>query len=89
MRRALDGDFRGSSGRDKLRLASRIYVVLADFEGRSFNPPKVLKSFAEAKALCKRGSALGNSVFVGFAAQWEAKIAVKEAGLRWPVSEEQ
>ena len=34
LRRALDGAYRGSSGRDQLSLASRYYIVLADFEGR-------------------------------------------------------
>lgn len=53
--RALAGDYRQSSGRDRLRLASKVYVVLATFSGERCRPPKVLFSFAEVKQLCKSG----------------------------------
>ena len=42
LRRACEGSYRGSSGRDQLRLSSRFYIVLADFEGRRFVGPCVL-----------------------------------------------
>ena len=77
--RALAGDYRGGSGRDRLRLASRVYVVLATFSGERCIPPKVLFNFAEVKKLCKSGPHCGRSVFLGFASQWAA-------GFVWPLS---
>ncbi len=82
--RALEGHHRGSSGRSRLDLASRLYVIFADFEGVRFSPPRVVKTFAEASALCKRGASCGAAIFVGFPSQWEARIAVERTGLVWP-----
>ena len=82
--RSLDGQHRGSSGRSRLNLASRLYVIFADFEGVRFAPPRVVRTFAEASALCKRGASCGAAIFVGFPSQWEARIAVERTGLVWP-----
>ena len=82
--RCLRGDIRGSSGRDRLRLQNRLYIVAADFNGQRYNPPLILERFAEVKALCKRESDCGQSVFIGLATKWEAKIVVQEAGLELP-----
>lgn len=81
--RALEGHHRGSSGRSRLNLASRLYVIFADFAGVRFTPPRVVKTFAEAAAICKRGSSCGGAIFVGFASQWEARVAVERTGLVW------
>ena len=78
LRRAYSGVYRGTSGRDRLKLGSRV------FSGRKFDQPKVFERFSEVKDLCKRGPDAGSSVFLGFATQWEAKLAVKEAGFEWP-----
>lgn len=86
IRRAWEGDRRGSSGRDRLRLSSRVYVVLIDYSGNRFDP-KVFHSFAPVKQLCKRGQDCGDSLFVGFPSAWEAKAAVREAGFDWPAWE--
>ncbi len=83
LRRALAGDFRGSSGRDRLRVSSQIYVVAADYLGQAYNPPRVYSSFGEVRSLCKRGSSCGKAVFIGFASSWEAKEGVQAAGLVW------
>ena len=85
LKRALEGDFRGGSGRDKLRLGSRVYVVAADYSGQRFDPPKVFFDFGSVKAVCKSGNQCGRAVFLGFASQWEAKEAVLTAGLTRPV----
>ena len=82
--RSLDGQHRGSSGWSRLNLASRLYVIFADFEGVRFAPPRVVRTFAEAAALCKRGASCGAAIFVGFPSQWEARIAVERTGLVWP-----
>ena len=86
LRRALAGEFRGTSGRDRLNLQNRCYVVAADYLGTPINPPRFETQFAVVRDLCRRGQDPGRSVFVGFATKWEARIAVEEAGLIVPVS---
>lgn len=51
IKRCLRGGSRGSSGRDRLKL--RIYVVIADFNGRRLPEPVVETSFARVRELCK------------------------------------
>lgn len=76
LRRAVTGQPRGSSGRDRLKLQNRCYLVVADFEGKALAEPKFLTSFQEVKAICKRGSEAGDSVFVGLPTKWEARAAL-------------
>ena len=85
IRRALSGDFRGSSGRDRLRLQNRLYLVFSDFEGVPLSPPLLVDRFSEVKRLCKRGSDCGRAVFVGVASKWEAEIIFREAGFATPL----
>ncbi len=84
LKRAVEGDFRGGSGRDRLRLSSRVYLVVADYSGQRFEPPKVFFDFGSVRSICKSGNQCGRSVFLGFASQWEAKEAVREAGFARP-----
>jgi hypothetical protein len=83
-RRCLEGDTRGSSGRRRLNLQNRLYVVLADYNGHKFSLPKVLHEFSSVAIFCKRGPSCGDHIFVGFATIWEVKLAVESAGLAWP-----
>ena len=83
LRAQLDGRLSGSSGRDKISLPNRIYLVCRDIEGKTYNPPLVLERFYEVRNLCKRGSSFGNSIFVGLPSKWEARLAVEAASLRW------
>eukprot|EP00435_Cladocopium_sp_Y103_P037073 s2573_g9.t1 len=81
LRRAVSGQPRGSSGRDRLRLQNRCYLVIADFSGQQLAVPKFLTSFAEVRQLCKRGADVGGSVFVGLPTKWEARaLLVREPG---------
>eukprot|EP00435_Cladocopium_sp_Y103_P028396 s1777_g7.t1 len=82
--RALSGDHRSSSGRDLIPLSSRIWVVVQDIEGNRFNPVRVLRSWTKTKALVKRGSDAGDSIFVGLPSEREARRAVHSAHLLWP-----
>lgn len=77
LRRAVEGEHRGSSGRDRLKLQNRIYVVVAGFDGIPLAEPRVESSFAVVRGICKRGPDCGSSIFVGFATKWEAKIALE------------
>ena len=59
--------------------------------GQVFNPVRVLSRFSEARELVTEtgvGSNFGDSIFAGFASQWEAKIAVQEAALSWPLAQQ-
>ena len=84
LRRALAGDFRGGSGRDRVRLSSQIYVLVRDLSGRVYDPVEVYQNFSTLKPKVKSGDSAGNSIFIGVPTQWEAKAAVAAANLRWP-----
>ena len=86
LRRGLSGEFRGSSGRDRLRLQNRYYLICRDFHGTNLPEPLLAHSFSEVRNQCKRGSECGASLFVGFATLWEARIATTEAGLPLPAA---
>ena len=82
--RALDGQHRGTSSRDQIPLSSRIWIVARDFQGRDCNPVLVFSSFSSYKEVVKRGSELGDSIFIGLPSQREAARVVLAAGLTWP-----
>ena len=84
IRRALDGDHRQNSGRDRLHLASRIYIVAKDFAGNTYNPVLVFTRLAQVRDLCQRGTDWSDSVFIGLPSQREGQIATAAAGLTWP-----
>ena len=82
--RCLAGEHRGSSGRDRISLPSRVWVVVRDFEGTVFSPVRIYTQFASCKPLVKRGSDLGESIFVGLPSQREAFRVIAAAGLVRP-----
>ncbi|CAE7929268.1 unnamed protein product [Symbiodinium necroappetens] len=88
LKRCLAGNNRGSSGREKVNLANRIYVVVRDKDDRIYDPVRVCHSWRDTQPLVTLGPGpgrqFGDSVFVGFPSQWEAKRAVAAAGLSWP-----
>ncbi|CAE7270722.1 unnamed protein product [Symbiodinium sp. CCMP2592] len=67
--RALAGDHRGASGRDRIAQASKYWIVFRGFEGENFDPPRAFTAFAKAKTLCKRQADCGQSVFIGLPAR--------------------
>lgn len=87
LKRALAGLHRGTSGRDRIKLASRVYVLVRDIHGEVYNPPRLYRTFAHLKPLVKEGNnTIGDSIFIGLPSIWEARIAVEEAGLSWSQS---
>ena len=84
---SLSGGHRGSSGRDRIRLASRVWIVAQDYYGDRYDPVGVYHTFVAARHIVKRGSDLGSAVFVGLPSIREAKIVVSTAGLQWPVDQ--
>ena len=81
--RCVSGLHRGSSGRDKNPLASRLWVVVRDFEGIIYDPPIVFRAFSGARLLCKRGQDAGDSIFVGVPSEREAERVIRSSGLHW------
>lgn len=84
LRRSVSGQPRGTSGRDRLSLQNRCYVVVADFAGVLQQPPRFYSAFAPVRDQCKRGSDCGSSSFVGFATKWEARVALRAGGFALP-----
>lgn len=79
VRRCRDGNHRGESGRDQVKLQSKLYQVFRDFRGELYNPVRVCHTFAECKRLVKPDGYCG-----GWPSQWEAKLCAREAGIAWP-----
>lgn len=84
LKRSLSGLARGNSGRDKVDLPSKLYLVAKDIFGNTFDPPQVYFSWHQAKARVSKGNNFGDSVFVGFPTIAEARIALGAAGLKIP-----
>lgn len=82
--RAVAGLNRGNSGREKNPLASRLWIVVRDYEGQIYSPVKVVRSWSSAKVLVKRGSTCGDAIFVGLPSEREGRRAIAIAGLQWP-----
>lgn len=83
--RCIRGGHRGTSGRDKNPLGSRVWICARDHSGQIYTPVRVFRSWSSCKLLCKpNGQDPGDSVFVGVPSEREAKRAVLTAGLTWP-----
>ena len=82
--RAVRGEYRGSSRRSELALASRYYIVLAGFDGEPLPEAAVYSKFDSVRKLCLRGQDKGRSVFVGLPSQVEVSVALQAAGYKWP-----
>ena len=83
LRRAVSGERRGSSGRDLIPQASRYWVVVRSFDQEVFDPIRVYSKWEKAKSVVKRGSDLGDSVFIGLPALEDTRIAVQAGGFSW------
>ena len=83
---ALRGEIYGTSGRERIPLKSRLWIVARDYSGFDFNPPRIFRKWSEAKPLVKRADHLGRSVLVGLPSERECRAAVRAAGLDWPAT---
>lgn len=86
LRRALSGLPRGPSGRERIDLASRFYLVCRDSRGQDYNPPLFFSNWKAAKDLCFHRGEPGDSVFIGLPTKTEAVICIEAAGLQLPPS---
>ena len=84
--RCLAGRSRGSSGRNRVQLPNRVYVVIRGVRGELYTEPvRIFHSYSEAKAIVADSSGrFGDAIFAGFHSLWEARLAVGEAGLGFP-----
>lgn len=85
--RCLTGQPRGDSGRSRIRLQNRVYVVIRTFAGAIHTSPVlVFERFDQVKRIVAEPGTnqFGDSVFAGFATKWEARLAVAFAGYSWP-----
>ena len=73
LRRCLQGGHRCTSSRDLLPLASRFWIVIRTITWGVFS------KFGACKALVKRGSEAGDSIFVDLPAQWDVNICLRGA----------
>ena len=88
LKRAVEGRALGSSGRHKLSLKSRLYIIVKDRSGILYtNPVKIERTWRSARALVEKEGSFGDSIFVGLPSEREAKEAVLEAGFHWPSAE--
>lgn len=83
LERADRGDHRGESGRSRIPAGSRFWIVIRDFEGKRFNPVRVFSRWSGAQAIVKRGSEVGQSLFVGLPSRKEVHFALLSGGFRW------
>eukprot|EP00435_Cladocopium_sp_Y103_P020523 s533_g5.t1 len=81
--RAMRSENRGASGREKIPLASRVWLVAKGFNGEVYSPIRVFSRWGSAKDLVKREPECGDSVFVGLPSQREVECAIAASGFRW------
>lgn len=82
--RALRGEHHGASGRERISLANRVWLVFRDYEGLNYEPVRVCKTWSLCHGLVKRGHDTGDSVFVGLPSLREAQAVTAAAGVGWP-----
>lgn len=89
--RCIEGTNRGPSGRDRLLQASRFWIVVRDFNGLIYTPPRVFKTWTSCKNLVKPGGRQdpGDSIYVGLPSEREARRVIRAAQLEWPEVVEQ
>lgn len=88
-RRCCQGEYRGDSGRSRIKLPNHFYVLVKGFGGELYQEPvRVFRSYQDIRPFVSHPNTgkFDNSVFAGFHTQWEAQLAVAEAGYGWPAA---
>lgn len=85
LRKALAGEWHGSSGRDRINIPSTIWLVFQDYYRQVHNPVLVFRNWSSCRDLVKRaGNQCGKSIFIGLPTEIEAKLVTSLAGVSWP-----
>ena len=88
--RALRGEHRGLSGRERLSPGSKIYLLFKDYEGNTYNPVQIFHRWSDlcppvsAAGSVEKKPRTGSSVYIGLPSQADARLVVHSAGLQWP-----
>lgn len=84
LRLSLEGGHRGNSGRDRILLSSRLYIVVRDHSGLvRTDPVRIFSRFADVRAICFRGH-WGDSIFVGLPSQREISVCLRAGRFSGP-----
>ena len=86
LKRCVEGEARGPSGRDQINLPSKLYLVCRDINCKIYNPPLIFFTWPEAKPLCVLRGQPSDSIFIGLPSKEEARVAVSSAGLEFPAA---
>ncbi|CAE7829808.1 unnamed protein product [Symbiodinium sp. CCMP2592] len=79
-RRCLEGRDRRGAGQTKIGLPKRVYVLVRDSAGHTFQDPvRVFFRFSDIYPLVQHQGGYGDSIFAGFASQREAKDGAADA----------
>ena len=70
---------RGSSGRDRILLSSRVWLVIRDYERVVRDRALIFHRFSDCKPLVKREQCLGDSIFVGLPSLRELRVVARVA----------
>ena len=84
--RALRGVTRGPSGRERVNLANRCYVLVRDRHNIVHDPVIVFQRFSDLRPHVSQNGGFADSIFAGFSSAWEAEIATHTAGLAYPAN---
>lgn len=84
LRRCLNDQPRGLSGRERIPQASRYYLVARGVDLVCYNPPRVFESWKDTKSLVHLRGQPGDSIFVGVPTKAEARIVCAVADLSTP-----
>ena len=82
IKRCLAGELRGLSGRERISLQSRVYLVVRDIRGAVRNPPLVFDSWRQCSEIVIKEKQAGDSIYIGLPSKTEARIALTAAGLQ-------
>lgn len=86
IKRCLNSERRGLSGREELDLHSKFYIVVRGFDSVVHNPPLVFTSWSGAKTLTHIHGQPGDSIFVGVPSKAEVRAVSVAAGLAVPTA---
>ena len=84
LRECLGEGPKGKSGRDRVSLPSRLYIVVRSVGREVHNPPKIFYKWSAAKPWVSVRGDLGDNIFVGLPSEAEAIEAVRAGGFSLP-----
>ena len=87
VKRCLVGQLRGLSGREKIGLASKYYLVFRSIDSVVHNPPLVFSTWRDTKSkVFSPEGQPGDSIFIGLPTKAEARLVVQAADFEEPTA---